>query len=99
MNKRIIIVNKLRFTIFMTFLILVIIIATGIFLNTNKVFSTTYEEYKIVVVDEGDTLWHIASNNNIKEEDVRKVVYKLKLVNGLKSANIKPGDKLKVPKK
>ncbi|MTI70257.1 MAG: LysM peptidoglycan-binding domain-containing protein [Firmicutes bacterium] len=99
MNKRIIIANKFRFIIFMTCLILLLLTTTSIILNTNKVFSTTYQEYKTIVVDKGDTLWEIASNNNPKEEDVRKVIYELKVVNNLKSAYIRPGDILKIPKK
>ncbi|MTI67773.1 MAG: LysM peptidoglycan-binding domain-containing protein [Firmicutes bacterium] len=99
MRKRIVIANKVRFIIFMTCLILLLLTTTNIILNTNKVFSTTYQEYKTIVVNKGDTLWEIASNNNPKEEDVRKVVYELKVVNKLKSSYIRPGDILKIPKK
>lgn len=50
-----------------------------------------------VVVYPGETLWEIASNNNTKGIDIRKLIYIIKKANGLKSANIYPGQELIIP--
>ena len=50
----------------------------------------------------GDTLWSIAqaeleNNKYFEGKDIRYVVNELKNVNNLASANLKEGDKLKIP--
>lgn len=69
-----------------------------IFINNNKVYSSTYKElYKEVIVNKGDTLWNIALNNMPDGYDVRKMIYEIREFNSMNSADIYPGDKIKIP--
>lgn len=54
---------------------------------------TTYEA---VTVAPGDTLWGIASRR-YPGTDVRKKVFEIERLNGLRSPAIEPGQQLKVP--
>lgn len=45
-------------------------------------------------VEEGDTLWDIASMIATDREDVRKIIYDIKAENNLKDAVIVPGQEL-----
>ncbi|MDK3257870.1 LysM peptidoglycan-binding domain-containing protein [Blastococcus capsensis] len=49
-----------------------------------------------VVVVPGDTLWSIASGM-AGERDVREVIDRIQLLNGLDSASIEPGQVLELP--
>lgn len=51
----------------------------------------------VVTVHTGDTLWDIAKNYADGKDDIRYIIYSIKDRNGLKSADIKPGQKLIIP--
>lgn len=57
------------------------------------------EEYKVVIVEKGDTLWNIAENNCKNNSDTRKNIYYIRKTNNLSSANIRPGQEIKIPVK
>ena len=79
----------------MIFLVLFILI---IFFNTSKVNSTTsIPQYKSVLVEKGDTLWSITKNNCCNYKDIRKAVYYIRKANNITSANINPGQIIKIP--
>lgn len=54
-------------------------------------------EYRTVIVEKGDTLWNIIKDNCSNYKDIRKAVYEVKKVNDIFSANIVPGQKIKIP--
>ena len=93
------IVNKGKFI--KTNLILIIIVGAIIGFTTNT-YSKVETKYKEEYVYSGDTLWSIAqeeleNNKYFEGKDIRYVVNELKNVNNLASANLKEGDKLKIP--
>lgn len=93
------IVNKGKFI--KTNLILIIIVGAIIGFTTNT-YSNVETKYKEEYVCTGDTLWSIAqeeleNNKYFEGKDIRYVVNELKNVNNLASANLKEGDKLKIP--
>jgi len=49
-----------------------------------------------VVVEKGDTLWHLAATYKDSNEDIRKKVHEIKKTNGI-TATIYPGDILIIP--
>lgn len=55
-------------------------------------------QYTTITVQEGDTLWSIASSHNINK-DIRKTVYSIRKINKLDSAIIMPGQELIIPQK
>lgn len=93
------IVNRKKFI--RSNLILAILLGTILFF-ANNTYSNVETKYKEEYIYAGDTLWTIAQNelkNNkyFDGKDIRYVVNELKNVNNLASANLKEGDKLKIP--
>ena len=93
------IVNKTKFI--RSNVILVILIGSIVIFATNA-YSNVETKYKEEYVCAGDTLWSIAqeeleNNKYFEGKDIRYVVNELKNVNNLASANLKEGDKLKIP--
>lgn len=58
--------------------------------------SKKQSEYKTVIVESGDSLWSIASNN-CGNEDVRTIIRKIKKINNFSKSTINIGDILMVP--
>lgn len=93
------IVNKTKFI--RSNVILAILISSIVIFAT-KAYSNVETKYKEEYVCAGDTLWSIAqeeleNNKYFEGNDIRYVVNELKNVNNLASANLKEGDKLKIP--
>lgn len=93
------IVNKTKFI--RSNVILVILICSIVIFATNT-YSNVETKYKEEYVCAGDTLWSIAqeeleNNKYFEGKDIRYVVNEIKNVNNLASANLKEGDKLKIP--
>ena len=87
------IVNKQRFYLFTTILMVLVFTLVFTILNSKGAHSLELEEdYIEVLVMEGDTLWDIALRNMPDKYDVRYLVYKLKEFNSLDTAYIYPGD-------
>lgn len=61
--------------------------------------TVDYKDYQMqtVVVNNGDTLWNIASRFTGEKEDVREVMYRISRANDLNAKYVYPGQVLKVP--
>jgi cell division protein YceG involved in septum cleavage len=96
-RKRLYIVNRARFVI-MT-LITLIIISTFISYISGMFMSEATTNHATVVVEivNGDTLWDIASKYNFYEEDIREVIYRIKMKNNLESSALQVGQSLVIP--
>ncbi len=80
-------------------LLLVTVLAVGIFLVYNiYAKGTDSEDYMVVTVEKGETLWSIAQRYNVDDKmDPRSLISKIKKINNLDSPLIYPGDKLLIP--
>ncbi|MDD4781112.1 MAG: LysM peptidoglycan-binding domain-containing protein [Tissierellia bacterium] len=97
-----IILNKYRvtdirkFKRFMFILILLISLLSFSLISTFNAYSKDITQYDYISVQEGDTLWAIASEYSNKD-DIRKVIYIISKVNNISEATIYPGDIIKIP--
>lgn len=66
---------------------------TGFFMSD----ATTEQVSVIVEIVKGDTLWDIASNYNYYNEDIRKVVHRIKKFNRLDDGYLIAGQTLVIP--
>jgi LysM repeat protein len=78
-------------------LLIIAVFCMTAFAQLKKVDGSSKVKYTSVTVYPGDTLWKIASEYNNDESDVRKVIYKIRKLNNLKSAVIIPGQELLIP--
>lgn len=92
------IVNRKRFNIFIISIVSIIIAIVSLFINNDDAHSSIHKYmYKEVIVNKGDTLWNIALKNMPKGYDVRKMVYEIRKFNNMDSADIYPGEIIKIP--
>lgn len=94
------IVNIKKFILSTTILFLLIVLFIYTIVNTT--YSFTQTKYKTIYVNEGDTLWEIATiekerNSYYEDKDVRDIIQNIKKVNNLKVSNLNIGQKLKIP--
>ncbi len=75
---------------------LVLLLAAAVFWGAGSVATERPEPTRVVVVDEGDTLWAIAAEI-APEGEVRDMVDRIEGLNGLDSAGLQVGQKLQVP--
>lgn len=95
--KRYVIVNRRRFTIFMTvFMTFVFMFIFSIGAMINKVEGYAFPTYKEVIVSEGDTIWSIAKVHKSSNEDIRKVIHDIGSLNDLDDYQIHPGQIIKI---
>ena len=59
--------------------------------------SAQHEQYAVVTVRPGDTLWSIARRVSEGKSDLRVLTYRIQKLNSLDSAMILPGQSLTVP--
>lgn len=97
MKKQYKLKNKKRFTLFLTLALVCLFFSVGTFLNQYTSNSMKPASYAQITVEEGDTLWTIASNLNDGDIDTRDLIDKIIKTNELKNSQIAPGQVLLVP--
>lgn len=87
--------GKFNRFIFITVILFTVVIYAFITANSSSITESKSNK-EVVIVKYGDTLWSIASKVN-SGRDIREVIYDIQNINGIKSASIKPGDKIYIP--
>ena len=95
MKRKLIIVSPVRF--FISICIVVGLIVGIIIASLNQAQAETYNSYKEIEIEEGDTLWEIAAEHTDNNKDIREVIYDICKLNDIKAGNIAAGDKIVVP--
>ena len=89
--------SRSRFTIFIVFIMLIMVTGTNSLLGLYDASSLTVHEYLTVEISSGDTLWQIAQNYMPDDMDVRQAVHKLCQLNDTSPDQLQPGQTIKVP--
>lgn len=97
MKKRYVIKSKLRFVIFLTVTLLVLISTVTTVFGLNNANSTSFKQYDQVQIESGDTIWDIASDYTHKEQDLRKLVYEICQLNDISAEQLQTGEIILVP--
>ncbi|MDA8234157.1 MAG: LysM peptidoglycan-binding domain-containing protein [Clostridia bacterium] len=82
-------------------LILAISLVFNLILGVSSFFKSdavgnTVQSYELISVQDGDTLWSIATKYK-SEDDPRAIIYNIKKINHLDQSAIYPGQTLKIP--
>ncbi len=90
------IVNRRRFIIFCTIVILLYTGVMSVFFSV--VSSHDSEELRImeVEVQPGDTLWELAKVYGPDDKDIRETVYDICSLNGIKASELQSGQIIKI---
>lgn len=89
--------SKLRFSIFLAFIAVLILSTYMVFVGLTDAQGDTVERYEIVSVNYGDNLWTLAKNHVPKDMDIREYVYHVAKYNDVDPGDLNPGDKIKLP--
>ena len=90
--------SKVRFTLFLTVVFLILIMGISALLNGSYVESSSVTEvYYAITVEPGDTLWSIALEYGDESTDIRRYIYEISNVNNLESEFLTIGQKLIIP--
>jgi len=88
--------NKFKRFMFISTLLISMVLFTLLF--TIKVYSKDIPQYNYITVEEGDTIWSIASNYVDKSNmEIRELIYVISNENSIYNASIYPGDVIKIP--
>ena len=89
--------SKSRFIIFVALTIILSVMFTNTLLGLNDARSFTEQEYIVIEVMYGDTLWNIAQTYMQGYGDIRRAVHELRRINDIAAHELKAGQVLKVP--
>ncbi|MCF0149854.1 MAG: LysM peptidoglycan-binding domain-containing protein [Firmicutes bacterium] len=95
--KRYRIVNKFRFTAFVTVCILLLTVTAGSILGVFDARAAQPREFTTVTVQSGDTLWNLARVYGPEHADVRDVISDICRINEISDSCIHPGQVLLIP--
>lgn len=89
--------SRVRFIIFIVTVLLLLSAAINFAFGVYHAEASEKEQYRIVCVADGDTLWKIASDYMPQDRDIRESVYLICTINNTSAQELHPGQKLKIP--
>lgn len=89
--------SKFRFTVFIVLMVVLTVTAFSTLIGLNNVSGSDMDEYKVITVQSGDTLWSIAESNYDNSKDIRKVISQICEANDIKASDLKDGDQILIP--
>ncbi len=89
--------SKIRFSIFLAFIAVLILSTYMAFVGVTDAQGDTVERYEIISVNYGDSLWTLARNHVPKDMDIREYVYRVAKYNNVDPGDLNPGEKIKLP--
>lgn len=89
-------IKRFKRFMFMSILFMSILVFTS--MTTLNAYSKDIPKFNYIRVEEGDTIWSLASDYDYNE-DIRKTVYEISKLNNIQNASIYPGDVIKIPVK
>ena len=85
-----------RFTMFVAFAIVMIVMVSNTLLGSNNAASLTERQYIEVTVEYGDTLWDMAGTY-MTGKDIRRAVHTLGLINDTSAGELMAGQVIWIP--
>ncbi len=89
-------IKRFKRFMFMSILFMSILVFTS--MTTLNAYSKDIPKFNYIRVEEGDTIWSLASDYDYNE-DIRETVYEISKLNNIQNASIYPGDVIKIPVK
>ncbi len=96
-GKRYRIASRLKFTIFITIVILMAVFVIATMAGFNDVSGSAIDQFEYRTVASGETLWSIASDYNDGSEDIRQTIYEICQANDITAETLTAGQQLVIP--
>ena len=93
------VVNRFRFTVFMTAVILTICTLVGLAFGAYNASGSTEQSYETITIQAGDTRWSIAEEYAPAGQDVRNYIYEICDKNNIEAGDLIEGQDLVIPVK
>lgn len=89
--------SRVRFFAFVLIMMLLTVTAANTILGLNNAEGQTKNQYAVVEVLYGDTIWDIAREHLSNDMDLRDAVHIIMSVNNITAEELQPGQTLKIP--
>ncbi len=89
--------SRVRFFSCILIIMLLTVSAANTLLGLNNAEGQTKDQFMVVEVLYGDTIWDIAQEHLSEGMDLRKAVHVIMLLNDISSEELQPGQTLKIP--
>lgn len=96
-KKRVVVKNRFRFLLFIMLTSALISATVFAFMLPGRTSADISHKTDTVYIAPGDTLWSIADTYTGGNGDVREMVYRIKKINNLPSADLTVGQAIVVP--
>ena len=96
-HKKYRIKSHFRFVVFLVLILSIVAISGYALVTNNESTANVGPNYEQYVVNNGDTLWSIASETMPEDVDIRKSIYVLEEINQVDSKSLIPGMKINIP--
>jgi hypothetical protein len=96
-KKRYRIKSRVRFFAFVLIVMLLSVTAANTMMGLNNAEGQTKDQFTIVEVSYGDTIWDIARDHLSEGMDLRDAVHIIMSVNNISAEELQPGQTLKIP--
>jgi len=96
-KKRYRIKSRVRFFTFVLVMMLLTVTAANTLLGLNNAEGQTKDQFTVVEVIYGDTIWDIAREHMSDDMDLRDAVHVIMSVNNITAEELQPGQTLKIP--
>ena len=91
------IVNKVRFTTFLTAFILTTVISLSALFGYSDVAASNIPNYVEYYVESGDTLWDIAHEYAPENMNVKQFIYEICVHNDTDASHLQAGQVIEIP--
>ncbi|MDD2216134.1 MAG: LysM peptidoglycan-binding domain-containing protein [Eubacteriales bacterium] len=89
--------SHLRFSAFVTILFIAVVFIVGITTGMDQVASLSKPTYETILIQTGDTLWDLAKTYGPDNQDIRKTVHSICVINNIAPQDIQPGQSIRIP--
>lgn len=96
-KKKYRITSRVRFFSFVLVLMLLTVTAANTVLGFNNAEGQTKDQFTVVEVSYGDTIWDIAREHLSDSMDIREAVHIIMSINNISPEELQPGQTLKIP--
>ncbi len=91
------IVSGFRLTVFVTIVLVTVFLVCCALFDISTAGGASFNRYKVVIAETGDTLWNIAAENMPEDQLICEYIYEIEEINDLETPELSVGQRILVP--